>query len=193
MKLIHAFLVVSAVAMAGLPSLAKADDQGTATQATKIKKKKPATASTAADQGTGHLYGVAGCGLGSMVFGDQQGFNQVWAATLNGTSGNQTFGISTGTLNCDQQSGAHRHTAMAFIFANREALEKDISRGNGETLVGLSTVLGCSNASMLGRGLQQNYKEIFPSDQTPNEQVADSILEKVRQDPSLATQCSSLS
>ncbi len=44
-------------------------------------------------------YGVAGCGLGSMVFGNQEGGIQVIAATLNGT-GIQTFGITSGTSNC---------------------------------------------------------------------------------------------
>ena len=47
-------------------------------------------------------YGAAGCGLGSFVFGDN---NSWWAQTLgattNGTSGSQTFGITTGTSNCD--------------------------------------------------------------------------------------------
>ncbi len=45
-------------------------------------------------------YGEAGCGLGSMIFGDSPGFVQVLAATTNGCSGSQTFGITTGTSNC---------------------------------------------------------------------------------------------
>ena len=36
-------------------------------------------------------YGTAGCGLGSMLFGNQKGMVQVLAATTNGISGNQTF------------------------------------------------------------------------------------------------------
>src|SRR6266571_3742686 len=46
-------------------------------------------------RGTG-VYGAAGCGLGSMVFGNQPGGVQVLAATTNAT-GIQTFGITTGT------------------------------------------------------------------------------------------------
>ena len=45
-------------------------------------------------------YGPAGCGLGSMIFEPDSGFTQVFAATTNGTSGNQTFGITSGTSNC---------------------------------------------------------------------------------------------
>ena len=43
-----------------------------------------------------------GCGLGSMLFAGQQGKGvKILGATTNGTSGNQTFGITFGTLGCD--------------------------------------------------------------------------------------------
>ena len=42
-----------------------------------------------------------GCGLGSMLWAGQSGVvPKILAATTNGTSGNQTFGITTGTLGC---------------------------------------------------------------------------------------------
>ena len=43
-------------------------------------------------------YGMAGCGLGSMLFGD--GGLQTSAATTNGIVANQSFGITSGTSNC---------------------------------------------------------------------------------------------
>ena len=46
-------------------------------------------------------YGTAGCGLGSLVFGDQPGIIQIVAATLNGIGG-QTFAITSGTSNCGE-------------------------------------------------------------------------------------------
>src|SRR5690606_21045070 len=46
---------------------------------------------------------VGGCGLGSKLFEGQRGVApQVLAVTTNGTFGNQTFGISSGTLGCNQ-------------------------------------------------------------------------------------------
>src|SRR5690348_11977029 len=46
-------------------------------------------------------YGMAGCGLGSLVFGPNDApVAQVLAATTNGTFASQTFGISSGTSNC---------------------------------------------------------------------------------------------
>lgn len=43
-------------------------------------------------------YGMAGCGLGSVLMGSRGA--QISAGTTNGTSYNQSFGISFGTLNC---------------------------------------------------------------------------------------------
>ena len=43
-----------------------------------------------------------GCGLGSMIIKNQNStMLQAIAATTNGTSGNQTFGITSGTSNCN--------------------------------------------------------------------------------------------
>ena len=44
--------------------------------------------------------GDAGCGLGSMIITKNTKVMQVLAATTNGTSGSQTFGITFGTSNC---------------------------------------------------------------------------------------------
>lgn len=96
------------------------------------------------DQFTGQGYGVAGCGLGSVVFGDKPGMIQVVAATLNNTAGNQTFGITTGTSNCGESGKSAR--ATQFIEVNKVSLENDLARGAGEAIVALSEVMGCQNA-----------------------------------------------
>jgi hypothetical protein len=105
-------------------------------------------------------YGDAGCGLGSIVFGDEGGFKQVFAATLNGT-GVQTFGISSGTSNCtDGGRVADGKEVPMYIEVNRVALAKDAARGQGETLAGLANLLGCE-PNKLGATLKQNYSPIF--------------------------------
>ncbi|MCK5883363.1 MAG: DUF3015 family protein [Bacteriovoracaceae bacterium] len=116
-------------------------------------------------------YGTAGCGLGSIVIGDKPGFMQVSAATTNGTSGSQTFGITSGTSNC--ASGASGNTA-AFIQANKASLANDIARGTGETLNSLTAMYGCDD-KQIGKVLQQNYNTIFPSSTTPASKIDSSI------------------
>ena len=129
-------------------------------------------------------YGTAGCGLGSVVLGNQKGFAQVLAATLNGIVGNQTFGITSGTLNCGE-AATTKMGAKAFIETNREALAKDISRGQGETVKNLATLAGCTDASAVGATLQKNFTSIFPTASTPSEQVSDSIISTLRSQKAL--------
>ncbi len=102
-------------------------------------------------------YGVAGCGLGSVLIGDKPGAVQIVVATLNGTSGNQTFGITTGTSNC----GAGVKSLSVYIEANKVQLANDISRGQGEALNGLANIYGINNVDAVGTALQPQFKNIF--------------------------------
>jgi len=130
-------------------------------------------------------YGTAGCGLGSMAFGDKPGGIQILAATTNGLFGTQTFGISSGTSNCTDTKGGQA-SAKAFIQTNREALAKDISRGGGETVKNLSTLSGCPDAKAVGATLQRNYGTIFPSATVSDVDVSDSVVNVLRSDASLS-------
>lgn len=133
-------------------------------------------------------YGAAGCGLGSVLFGSQPGFVQVVAATTNGCFGTQTFGITTGTLNCG--SPATAAGAKVFIDANREAVAKDIARGSGETIATLTSLAGCKDARLVGATLQKNFSSIIPSEKVSNDVVSDNVLATLRADKQLA--CSSI-
>jgi len=121
-------------------------------------------------------YGTAGCGLGSVVFGDKEGMIQVLAATTNGTFGSQTFGISTGTSNCDEGNKRAENLNL-YIDANRVAVSNDAARGSGETVADISKVLGCGDAPALGKTLQQNYTKIFPNKDVSSQEISRSILE----------------
>lgn len=130
-------------------------------------------------------YGTAGCGLGSMVFGNQKGIVQIFAATTNGLFGSQTFGITTGTSNCADTGGGVAST-KSFIETNREALAKDIARGQGETVKNLATLAGCTDASAVGATLQKNFGAIFPNASVGSDQVSDSIISTLKDDKALA-------
>lgn len=104
-------------------------------------------------------HGPAGCGLGSMLFQGKSGlvFN-VLAATTNGSTGNQTFGMSTGTLGCEDAQTA-KVSAVSFIEGNKVALSNDISRGQGETLNAYLELTGQKNID--AKKLQKSYSKIF--------------------------------
>ena len=144
-------------------------------------------ASTAAAQGGGikgaGQYGAAGCGLGSLVFGNQPGGVQILAATTNGTFGSQTFGITTGTSNCGP--GMFAMGTKNFVEANREVVAKDISRGTGEAIGALAVINACTDSAKVGAALQKNFSSIFPTENVTSEQVTDAIIQTLHSDDSL--------
>jgi hypothetical protein len=101
--------------------------------------------------------GPAGCGLGNVVLGTD---NQIFAATTNGSSGSQTFGITSGTSNCVDSSRMAQ--IENYVETNKVALSNDAARGQGETLANLSQMMGCESQSF-GGVVKSNYKNIFHS------------------------------
>lgn len=123
-------------------------------------------------------YGAAGCGLGSLIFKDQPGVVQIFAATTNGTFGNQTFGITSGTLNCG--SGlikVENSKATEFAAANMDNLARDIAQGKGESLDALAELMNVPAAQQAAFNvkLQQNFAKIFPSDKVAAAQVVNVV------------------
>lgn len=134
----------------------------------------------------GENYGMAGCGLGSMAFGQDNGKIQILAATTNGTFGSQTFGITTGTSNCVENP---RMASAMYIAVNQEAIKTDVARGEGETLNGLSQILKCGDQAALNAALQKNFAVIFPDESVKSEQVNSNILATIEAEPALKATC----
>ncbi len=133
-------------------------------------------------KGTGR-YGAAGCGLGSLAFGDQQGGVQILAATTNATFASQTFGITTGTSNCGP--GLLAMGTKNFVEANRDALAKDAARGEGDAIGAVAWINGCKDPRAVGAALQRDFGKIFPSEQASSEAVTDALLQTLQADPAL--------
>lgn len=139
-------------------------------------------AQTGGLKGTG-AYGTAGCGLGSLAFGNQPGGVQILAATTNGLFGSQTFGITTGTSNCG--AGMMAMGTKNFVEANREVLAKDISRGQGEAIGALTVINSCGDSSKVGAALQKNFSAIFPTENATSDEVTAAILKTLHSDAAL--------
>ena len=128
--------------------------------------------------------GPAGCGLGNVVFGKD---NQVLAATTNGSSYTQLFGITSGTSGCVGDGGAAQMTL--FIESNEVALQNDAARGQGETLQALASMMGCQDAAVLGTTLKANYGEIFESHKGNAAAISTAIQSHVQTNQTLARTC----
>lgn len=133
---------------------------------------------------------VGSCGWGSKLFEGQSGIiQQVLAVTTNGTSGNQTFGITSGTSGCTQDGTVSStwKTAM-FIDGNKEALAKAISAGQGESLDALAALIGidAKHKADFSRVSQVNFARIFPSTEVSAAEIRASLKEVVSADAVLA-------
>jgi hypothetical protein len=148
------------------------------------------TASAARAQG----YGMAGCGLGSLLFGnDNTVLMQVLAATTNGTFGTQTFGITSGTSNCTMGGvvKAEREQA-AFAEVNFQDLKRNMAAGGGEYLTSFSTLLGCEDSAKptFFKMTQDKYESILPSEKTGPIDMVVAIKAQIKSDARLANACS---
>ena len=106
-----------------------------------------------------------GCGLGSMALGEEEGLVSHLAATfLNGICGNQTFGITSGTLNCDQATSVVSNERLkVFVADNMDHLIMDVAKGEGASLNGLADILDVPRAERndFNVKLQRNFGELF--------------------------------
>lgn len=131
-----------------------------------------------------------GCGLGSKVFDGQSGVGpQIMAATTNGTSGNQTFGISSGTLGCTADGTVRSawKTAM-FIDGNKERLARDMSRGNGESLDSLAQLIGVKeeDKSHFFSVAKTNFERIYAADMVSAQDIMQNLRTVMAADETLA-------
>ena len=107
-----------------------------------------------------------GCGLGSMAWRGQSGIApQVLAATTNGISSNQTFGITFGTSGCDPNgrvTGGTQRMVLAFVENNMEQIAMDVAAGEGETLDTLAGLMNVDSAVLASKTHRQ-FAMIFPN------------------------------
>lgn len=113
------------------------------------------------DELSGQGYGMAGCGLGSIVFGAKPGMIQIASSIVNGTFRSQTFGITSGTSNCDiPQMGQQ---AAVFIEVNKEVIRKEAAMGQGETVDAISMLLNCDRTEVRSE-LKGNFDHYLGQD-----------------------------
>jgi hypothetical protein len=129
-------------------------------------------------------YGMAGCGVGGLVFKDQPGNIQIVAATLNDLISPQTSAISSGTSGCYDAPASEAQ--VNYIETNKVSLKADVARGNGETLDGLMTMLGCKETKSIKVEIKNNYKNIFNSENTKD------IFEAIKNNQLVKASCSTL-
>ena len=130
-------------------------------------------------QQQGEAASSAGCGVGTILFEGQKGpVPQILAVTTNGTSGNQTFGITTGTLGCEKDGVVRSPTKVRMLMiSSLDNLAADVARGEGETLDSLAALMAVApeDKARFAGTLQRNFVRLFPTENVTVDEVIASM------------------
>jgi hypothetical protein len=108
-----------------------------------------------------------GVGLGTMIFeGHNALLSQISAATTNGSSGNQTFAITSGTSDAKPYDGFVKNEQINnFVKDNMDVLAREMAAGAGESVDTLAELMAvpADQRGTFAKALQSNFGEIFSS------------------------------
>jgi hypothetical protein len=134
--------------------------------------------------------GGPGCGWGNMLFEGNSGLPMHLLATIvNGTSGNATFGMTTGTNGCDT-NGSLTYSGQSLLGMTgvMEEVAQDMATGEGEALTALSVSMGiqADDRARFNAAMHENFAVIFTHQDVTAEEVMANITEVMKQDESLS-------
>ena len=131
-----------------------------------------------------------GCGVGSIIFKGQSGVApQILAVTTNGSFGNQTFGITSGTLGCATDGVVDTPAKVSmFIDTNIDKLAQEMSVGGGEALSSLADLIGIEDAAKARffSMTKAHFGEIISSDRIAAKDVMAALNRLLAADQDLA-------
>lgn len=134
--------------------------------------------------------GGPNCGWGNLLFEGQRGTPAHFlASTTNGTSGNATFGMTSGTNGCSTK-GALTYGGKSWLAMNgtMNELSEDMAQGKGEALTTYAVVLGVApeDRAYFSTVTHQHFQQIFSSADATVESVHNNTLAVLKSDPRLA-------
>ena len=134
--------------------------------------------------------GGPSCGWGNMLFKGQRGMaSHFVASTTNGTSGNATFGMTSGTNGC-ATNAALTYGGKSWFAMNgmMNELSEDMAKGQGEALTTYAVVLGVApeDRAHFAAVTHQHFQEIFTTADATAEDVHTNTLAVLKSDARLA-------
>lgn len=131
-----------------------------------------------------------GCGLGAQIFkGNKAILHQTLAATTNGSFGNQTFAITTGTIGCTNNGNfAANDRETMFANLNFDNLSQEMAQGGGEHLASLATLMGvpAEQQPAFFALTQEKYTTLVASGETTPAAMVKALHEAMAAHPVLA-------
>ena len=134
--------------------------------------------------------GGGDCGWGNMLFAGQSGLlYHTLASWTNGTTGNATFGMTSGTNGCSSAGSlSYGGKSLINLSAVMDEFSEDVARGDGEVLSALAVSMGveAQDRAHFKAELHDNFDAIFTSADVTTEEVVAAIMEVLSQDQALA-------
>ncbi len=135
-----------------------------------------------------------GCGLGTNIWKGESGLvPKVLGATTNGTFGNQTFGITTGTLGCSAEGVITADARLRmFAGANLDNLARDMAHGQGETLDAFASLMKVTETDKPAffTFTKSNFTALFADDDVTAGEMIAQLNRLLATDSSLAAYAS---
>ena len=134
--------------------------------------------------------GGPNCGWGNMIFEGKAGTGYHLLGTLfNNTSGNNTFGMSSGTNGCST-SGRLTYSGRSLLSFSSILTEftEDVAKGEGEALDAVATMFGVEkqDRAAFAEVTHANFNALFPSANATAEQVLQNLIAIMKSDERLA-------
>lgn len=132
--------------------------------------------------------GGDGCGWGNMLFEGQSGpAPHILGATTNATSGNNTFGMTSGTNGCTT-SGKLTYGGKNVVSSIMGEFSEDVARGEGDALNTVAIVYGVEQADRdtFAQVMHENFNVIFPSENVTADEMMASIEAVMKADARLS-------
>jgi len=128
------------------------------------------------------------CGWGNMLFDGQSGLGpHIIASTTNGTSGNASFGMTTGTNGCSAD-GTLTYGGKSLMGSIMGEFTEDVARGEGDALDAVAVIYGIAptDRQIFAQMTHENFNVIFPSEKVTAKEVMDSLNALMKADARLS-------
>jgi hypothetical protein len=133
----------------------------------------------------------AGCGVASAtIFKSPKNWVEHTVAGITNVafSSNQGFGITSGTLGCEDAGGPLASRVQTFLNKNLDQLAMDSATGTGETLAALVELIGIEEAdqSLFKESVKSNFDAVFASTKSSSEDVYHALVDIMSHDVRLS-------
>ncbi len=139
----------------------------------------------------------AGCGLGSLVFKENNVPQQVLAGTTNNSISPQSSAITTGTSGCTAANGGGKNAQAElrqerFATQNWRDLNRQMASGGGAYVSTLASLMGCSKNSTgaFAHFTQTHYSSITKNAMSSPSSVVKNLRAAIAKNPKMSMSCS---